>query len=40
MELDKIKNEYNPFSHGDSEELAEMLKKIMMTEEQIKKEKN
>lgn len=39
MESNKITNESNPFAHGNSEELAEMIKKLMMTEEQIKQEK-
>ena len=39
MELNKIKNKSNPFANCDSEELAEMIKKLMMTEEQIKQEK-
>ena len=39
MELDRITNQSNPFAHGDSEELEKMIKKLMMTEEQIKQEK-
>ena len=39
MESNRIKNESNPFAQGDSEELAKILEKLMMTEEQIKQEK-
>lgn len=39
MESDRITNQSNPFANGDSEELEEIIKKLMMTEEQIKQEK-